>query len=157
MKTTLRLMMVLMLAFAVTVACSQNNGNGEQAKPSAQKETAPAAQPQTDKAVAGQKQAPAAQEQMSTPSASQQMNKAMEQKPSSQVTPSGQMAAKVREVSGTLVKTNEGIRLFSDSGNYMLAGRDLSDMVGQNVKVTGTIEENAGKQIITVASVSVIK
>jgi hypothetical protein len=168
MKTTLKLMMVLMLTFAVAAACSQNKGTDEQAQSTTQKETATATKPQAADTVGEQNQAPAAgheqmntpapaagQEQMNTPAAPQQMDKTTEQKSSSQETSSVQ--PKMSEVSGTLVKTDEGIRLFSDSGNYIVAGQDLSGMVGRKVKVTGTIEENAGKPVINLSSVSIIE
>jgi hypothetical protein len=73
------------------------------------------------------------------------------------VVPSEKAATQPEEISGTIVKTEEGIALFSDAGNFMIAGQELESLVGKNVKVTGTIDEGSGKPMINVTSVSVIE
>jgi len=60
------------------------------------------------------------------------------------------------EISGTLVQTDEGVGLFSDSGNFLL-DQDLSDMVGQNVRVTGSLDSKDGKPFVSVSSISIIE
>lgn len=47
--------------------------------------------------------------------------------------------------------------MTSESGEYSLSGEDLSNMVGKTVKVTGAVEEAAGRYIIKVTSVSEVE
>lgn len=72
-------------------------------------------------------------------------------------TPAVQAAAADEEIQGTVVKTDEGIVIFSDRGSYMVAGHDLEGLVGKNVKITGTVEETEGRSVVTVSSVAVIE
>ncbi len=62
-------------------------------------------------------------------------------------------------VTGEVTETNE---IVADDGTaYTIAstekGEELSAMVGEVVKVTGTVEEAEGEKIITVTNFSVIK
>ncbi len=63
----------------------------------------------------------------------------------------------LEQVRGTLIETDEGVTIFSDRGNFLVEGQDVSDLVGRDVMVTGTIEEREGTQVIEVTSVSVIE
>ncbi|MGD8845174.1 MAG: DUF5818 domain-containing protein, partial [Desulfobacteraceae bacterium] len=52
-------------------------------------------------------------------------------------------------VTGTIEKTDAGFVISGDDGAiYNVAGADLSNLVGQSVKATGTLEEGpAGKTL----------
>jgi hypothetical protein len=143
MKRASQGVLVLLFALALVMGCSQKNTGEqqaaapqtEQAQPSAAEQAQPAsAQPQ-----------PMEQQQAAMPVA-------QEQAPA-QAAPVAQAA----EISGTVVKTENGIALFSDSGNFMVDGQQLDQLVGKNVKVTATMAEGAEKPTITVLSVSVIE
>jgi hypothetical protein len=57
------------------------------------------------------------------------------------------------EVDGTLTQTEKGLALVTDTDIYVVAGQDLSDMLGKKVKVTGAIAEVDNTQVIKVMSV----
>ena len=63
-------------------------------------------------------------------------------------------AAKVAEIDGRLVQTEKGLAVATGTDAYVVAGKDLSDMLGKRVKVTGTIAEVDGGQIIQVMEVN---
>jgi hypothetical protein len=57
-------------------------------------------------------------------------------------------------VTGTVEQTDNGIVISADDGDqYIVMGKDLSGMVGQTVKATGTLAEGKSGKIITVISV----
>lgn len=59
-----------------------------------------------------------------------------------------------QSITGTVEQTDQGIVISSDDGaTYMVEGKDLSDMVGQSVKATGTLAESESGKSITVTSV----
>ena len=70
---------------------------------------------------------------------------------------SEQAAVANDEIQGTVVRTEEGIVIFSDRGSFTVTGQDLAGLVGRNVRVTGTIEEAEGKSVVHISSVSVIE
>ena len=55
-------------------------------------------------------------------------------------------------VTGTIQAGDSGLVLQAADGNYILAGQDLSDMVGKKIKVTGTIAEGDAGKTLTVMS-----
>jgi hypothetical protein len=55
-------------------------------------------------------------------------------------------------VTGTIQQGDNGLVLQADDGEYILAGQDLSDMVGKKIKVTGTIEDSDAGKTLTVMS-----
>ena len=57
------------------------------------------------------------------------------------------------EIDGTLTQTERGLAVVTDTDTYIVAGQDLSEMIGQKVKVTGAIAEVDGGQVIEVMSV----
>jgi len=57
------------------------------------------------------------------------------------------------EVGGKVQQTEKGLAIITDSATYMVSGKDLSDMVGKTVKVTGVLAEGDGGQVIQVMSV----
>ena len=47
-----------------------------------------------------------------------------------------------QSITGMVEKTDQGIVISADNGDtYIVAGKDLSGMVGQTVKATGTLAE----------------
>jgi hypothetical protein len=65
--------------------------------------------------------------------------------------------SQLQEISGTVMRTEDGFALFADTDQYKIIGQDLTDMVGENVKVIGTIEEQEGTPVIMITSVSLIE
>lgn len=63
-------------------------------------------------------------------------------------------AAEVAEIDGRLVQTEKGLAVVTGTDSYVVAGKDLSDMIGQLVKVTGAIAEVDGGQVIEVMTVT---
>jgi hypothetical protein len=55
-------------------------------------------------------------------------------------------------VTGTIEQGDNGLVLQAADGEYILAGQDLSDMVGKKIKVTGTIEDSDAGKTLTVTS-----
>ena len=129
MKRFMGVMVIFLFTLMGLAACSQENGPGEQA--------------------AGK-----SQEQMQ-PTAAQQMAQPAVRQLSEDAQP--QQSAALNEIRGTVVKTEDGIVIFSDSGNYLVRGEDLTGMVGKNVKVIGTVAESDGTSTVTVSSISVVE
>ena len=63
-------------------------------------------------------------------------------------------AAEVAEIDGRLVQTEKGLAVVTGTNAYVVAGEDLSDMIGKLVKVTGAIAEVDGGQVIEVMTVT---
>lgn len=64
------------------------------------------------------------------------------------------VAAGETAISGTIMETDNGIVLSADDGeDYKIAGKDLTDMVGKNVHITGTLTEGGSGKTITVITV----
>jgi len=131
MKRYLGAVFVLIFALTIAVACSEQVGSQEQAAVKRE------AQSQTD-----------SEQQVAAMPAAQQ--------PATEMS-SEQAATSDEEIQGTVVKTDEGIVIFSDRGSYMVAGQDMEGLVGKNVKITGTVEETEGRSVVTVTSVAVIE
>jgi hypothetical protein len=55
-------------------------------------------------------------------------------------------------IAGTVVKTDKGIVIEAEDGDYIVKGQDLSKMVGKMVEVTGIITENDKGDVIEVKS-----
>lgn len=68
-----------------------------------------------------------------------------------------QAQAEPAELDGMLTQTENGLALVTDTDTYIVAGQDLTGMVGQKVKVTGAIAEGDGGQVIEVMSVEPIE
>ena len=132
MKRYLGAVFVLFCALTIAVACSEQGGSQEQAAVKREAQSQADSKPQAAAMPAGQQ--PAAE--MSSEQAA---------------------ASDEEEIQGTVVKTDEGIVIFSDRGSYMVAGQDLEGLVGKNVKITGTVEEAEGRSVVTVSSVAVIE
>jgi hypothetical protein len=62
-------------------------------------------------------------------------------------------AAKQEEtIAGTVIKTDKGIVIEAEDGDYIVKGQDLSKMVGKMVEATGTITEGDKGDVIEVKS-----
>lgn len=63
------------------------------------------------------------------------------------------LAAGVEEtIAGAVVKTDKGLVIEADDGNYLIKGKDLSKMVGKLVEITGIITESEKGDSIEVKS-----
>jgi len=149
MKTFTKMAMILVLSLTLLVACSQKSPDQQSVAPGQEQQVRPAAQAPARE--------PAAQGRAQQPAVEQPSQQVASEKPPAEGVPSEKAAAQPEEISGTIVKTEEGIALFSDDGNFMVAGQALDSLVGKNVKVTGTVDEGSGKPMINVTSVSVIE
>ncbi|MFZ7127690.1 MAG: DUF5818 domain-containing protein [Desulfobacterales bacterium] len=62
------------------------------------------------------------------------------------------------EVTGVVEQTADGYALRSVNESYAIEGdEDLSQMVGKDVRITGSLEESNGKRVINVEEVTVIE
>ncbi len=61
------------------------------------------------------------------------------------------------EIDGRLIQTDKGLAVDTGTDAYVVAGRDLSDMLGKMVKVTGTVAEVDGGQVIDVMTVTPVE
>jgi hypothetical protein len=57
---------------------------------------------------------------------------------------------------GAVVKTDQGAALSTDSGEYLVLGKNLSDMTGETVAVTGNVEDGVISKTIRAQSVKVL-
>jgi len=53
-------------------------------------------------------------------------------------------------IAGTVTKTDKGIVIEAEDGDYVVKGQDLSKMVGKMVEATGIITENEKGDVIDV-------
>lgn len=67
------------------------------------------------------------------------------------------VAGDERTISGTILENDQGIVLATDDGTtYMVEGEDVADMVGKNVRVTGTLTEGESGKTITIIGIEEI-
>lgn len=62
------------------------------------------------------------------------------------------VAANEETIAGTVVKTDKGIIIEAEDGDYIVKGADLSKMVGKMVEATGIITESDKGDVIDVKS-----
>jgi hypothetical protein len=55
-------------------------------------------------------------------------------------------------IAGTVVKTDKGIVIEAEDGDYIVKGQDLSKMVGKMIEATGIITEGDKGDVIEVKS-----
>ena len=55
-------------------------------------------------------------------------------------------------IAGTVVKTDKGIVIEAEDGDYLVKGQDLSKMVGKMIEATGKITESDKGDVIDVKS-----
>jgi hypothetical protein len=61
-------------------------------------------------------------------------------------------AAQEETIAGTVIKTDKGIIIEAEDGDYLVKGQDLSKMIGKMVEATGIIKESDKGDIIEVKS-----
>lgn len=64
----------------------------------------------------------------------------------------GHAAAQEETIAGTVTKTDKGIVIEAEDGDYLVKGQDLSKMIGKMVEATGIITEGDKGDTITVKS-----
>ena len=121
----LRMLTVLGFALVLMTACTENP---------------PATVGQTEQGGAEKKAIPVAQVEEA------------ETRALSQVTGPG--TTEPAEIDGMLMQTEKGLAVVTGTRSYVVAGKDLTDMAGKMVKVTGTVAEVDGGQVIEVMTVS---
>lgn len=57
------------------------------------------------------------------------------------------------EFSGMVMETEKGIALVTDTDTYLVAGQDLTEMMGKRIKVTGTLTTSQDTQVLEVLTV----
>jgi hypothetical protein len=60
------------------------------------------------------------------------------------------------ELVGAVVKTDQGCVLSTDSGEYLILGKDLTGLESKTVAVTGNVEDGVKSKTIRVNSVKVL-
>lgn len=61
-------------------------------------------------------------------------------------------AAEEEVITGMVVKTEQGLAIAADDGDYLIKGRDLSNMEGKMVEATGMVSEIGKVRVIYVTS-----
>ncbi|MCE5243526.1 MAG: hypothetical protein LLF99_10045 [Desulfobacteraceae bacterium] len=61
-------------------------------------------------------------------------------------------AAEEETIAGTVTKTDRGIVIEAEDGDYLVKGQDLSKMIGKMVEATGIITESEKGDTIEVKS-----
>jgi hypothetical protein len=148
-------LMVVALALGF-VACSGNEG----ARPSAEVEQDDRAQPAEQAAQPSKTDEQSAEIQSSLPEP--EVPEAEQARDAAQapgaVSPADEMGKhEVAEIMGTVLDSGGEIIVFTDQGNYTVAGEDLSGMVGKTVRVLGSLQEDGDRRTIEVISVYEIK
>jgi hypothetical protein len=57
------------------------------------------------------------------------------------------------ELAGIVMETEKGVSLVTDTDTFLVAGQDLSGMIGKRIKVTGTITTAEEARILEVLTV----
>ena len=170
-----RMIVFIAVAAFALAACSTKE---DAAKPQAAAQDQPAAEAQAQPAASDQQVQEQAQstEATSQPAQEQMQSEAAQDQPAQEqaqsdeaVQPNEQVAGEaaqqaqklpptsipeVLEITGKVEKTDEGIVIVTNMANYYVLGRNLTDMVGQTVNVTGAVEESGGRYTINVMSVT---
>lgn len=60
-------------------------------------------------------------------------------------------------VTGTVESGLDGMIISADDGTYAVSGKDLSDMEGMTVRVTGMLKESDGQRTIEATDVVIVK
>jgi hypothetical protein len=60
------------------------------------------------------------------------------------------------ELIGALVKTDQGVALSTESGEYLILDRDMRGLIGETVVVSGNVERGTMAKTIHVTSVRVL-
>lgn len=63
-----------------------------------------------------------------------------------------------QSITGKVEQSDQGIVITADDGDtYIVAGKDLSDMVGKTVKATGTLAEGESGKTLNIVSVEEVQ
>lgn len=63
-----------------------------------------------------------------------------------------------QSVTGTIEKTDQGIVICADNGDtYIVMGKDLTGLIGETVKATGTLAESREGNTLTVISIEPVQ
>ena len=115
----------------------------------------PATIGQTDQTGSDKHPPPVAQAQQSEsenqPAPAAQVEQTDRQAPAQTVAAT---ATEPTEIFGYLMQTEKGLAITAGTDTYVVLGKDLSDRIGETVRVTGTVAEFDGSQVITVMAVS---
>ena len=65
--------------------------------------------------------------------------------------------AKEITITGTIEKTDTGVVIKAEDGDYLVSGQDLSQAAGKMVKATGNVIESEGQKIIDVTQFEEVK
>jgi Na+-transporting methylmalonyl-CoA/oxaloacetate decarboxylase gamma subunit len=68
--------------------------------------------------------------------------------------PSGQSG--VVTITGTVENGLDGVIISAEDGDYAVSGKDLSDMEGMTVRVTGALKESGGLRTIEATEVVIV-
>lgn len=60
-------------------------------------------------------------------------------------------------VTGTVESGLDGMVITTDDGTYAISGKDLSDMMGMTVRVTGALKESEGQRTIEATDVAIVE
>lgn len=60
-------------------------------------------------------------------------------------------------IKGTVNRTDAGLVVVTDAGDFLVTGKDLTAMEGKTVIVKGAVEEAPGRKTISVSSVTVVE
>jgi len=77
--------------------------------------------------------------------------------PAPAAAPAPAPAPAAKDITGMVEKGKMGMMLKAADGEYMLAGMDMSKMVGKKVVATGTVAEKDGKKTLTGTAVKEAK
>ena len=67
------------------------------------------------------------------------------------------VAADQQVVQGPVAQTEAGIVIQAGDADYVVAGQDMSEMVGKQVTVVGTVSESGGTKTIQVMEIKEVK
>lgn len=140
MKMFAKLSFLLVMVMLVALGCSQKSGTEQLGEAPAQERLHPENEVSTGDMASQEQAAPADVAQ-----------------PQAEAAPAESSEVQLSEIRGTVVKTDDGIVIFSDAGSFLVAGQDLSNMVGKNVKATGTVDEGGERPTITLSTVTLIE
>jgi len=140
MKVFVKLSFLLVMVMLAVPGCSQKSGTEQLGEAPAQERLHPEGEAAAKDIASQEPAAPADVAQ-----------------PQTEMAPSESSEVQLSEIRGTVVKTDDGIVIFSDAGSFLVAGQDLSNMVGKNVKATGTVGEGAERPTITLSTIKLIE
>ena len=178
MKHLKLLSIMLILTVAALVACSESeqpvvSQDEQQTQPgeTAQQQPPPdetaqqqppagdTAQQQPQYGDTAQPQSGDMTQQQTSPGDTTAQQQTTEQQPGDMAQQQGQQSTEAGEqveIAGTVEQTGDGMVIKSTDESYNVRGQDLSQMVGKDVRVRGSLTEVDGKPTIEVSEVDII-